>query len=89
HRGDSFKHPYINTICKQDHGGSAGNISLTALVDSLLIEVWYCFDECEIDYACSFAVVDKNLPQDELDTYPADSVVEMTPVYLRDVVKWW
>mgnify|MGYP003317587933 CR=1 FL=1 len=88
HRGDSFKHPYINTICKQDHGGSAGNIFLSALVDSLLIEVWYCFDECEIDHGCSFAVVD-NLPQEELDYYPADSVVEMTPVYLRDIVKWW
>ena len=89
HQGDSFKSPYINTICKQDNGGSAGNIGLSALVDSLLIEVWYCFGECEIDYGCGFAVVDKNLPQEELDYYPADSVVEMTPVYLRDIVKWW
>ncbi|MCQ2347473.1 MAG: hypothetical protein MJZ92_06060, partial [Paludibacteraceae bacterium] len=91
HRGDSFKHPYINTICKQGDGGTARNIYLSALVDSLWIEVWYCFDSdlVGINYGCSFAVVDKNLPQEELDYYPADSVVEMTPVYLRDIVRWW
>lgn len=91
HRGDSFKHPYINTICEQEYGGTVGNIFLSALVDSLMINVWYCFDSdlLGINHGCSFAVVDKNLPQEKLDYYPADSVVEMTPVYLRDIVKWW
>lgn len=87
-RENSLNHPIINTQnTKMDVSSACWDIS--AKVDSLFILVWDCNDVCEICQGCLFSIVDKDLPQDEWWKYKPDTVIEMTPCYLRDVVKWW
>ena len=77
--------------------GNAGNSTCIARDGNKIVEVWdnsYCYSkeqkEAGLIYGCQISDVgDAEIDLEKYESFSFDTAIPLTPVYLRDVAKWW
>ena len=77
--------------------GNSYNHTIIARDGNTIIEVWdnsYCYSkeqkEAGLIYGCQISDVgDAEIDLEKYESFSFDTAIPLTPVYLRDVAKWW
>lgn len=77
--------------------GNAGNATFIARDGNTIVEVWdnsNCYskeqEEAGLIYGCQISNVgDAEIDLEKYESFSFEEAIPLTPVYLRDVAKWW